>query len=126
MSLDAIIIEKIRQHGPVPFHDFMEMALYHPGYGYYSTAREKIGKDGDYYTSPCLSSLFGEMIARQLEEMWHWLDKPSFSVVEYGAGTGLLCRDILQHLRYNNELYTGLHYHIIERRGTIPEELSDK
>jgi len=115
MSLGGIIAEKIHKEGPISFHDFMEMSLYYPGYGYYSTTRDRIGKGGDFYTSPCVSSLFGEMIARQLEEMWCWLGRQPFSVVEYGAGTGLLCRDILQSLQKNKDLYAGLHYYIIEK-----------
>ncbi|MDO6430541.1 SAM-dependent methyltransferase [Flavitalea sp. BT771] len=121
MSLAGIIAEKIGKVGPISFHDFMELSLYHPEYGYYSTTRDKIGKGGDFYTSPCVSSLFGEMIARQLEEMWCWLGKPPFSVVEYGVGTGLLCRDILQSLQRNQELYAGLHYHIIEKSAAMRE-----
>jgi len=121
MSLAGIIAEKIHREGPISFHDFMEMSLYYPEYGYYSTARDKIGKSGDFYTSPCVSSLFGEMVARQLEEMWCWLGRQPFSVVEYGAGTGLLCRDILQSLQRNKELYAGLHYYIIERSPVMRE-----
>src|SRR5258707_270279 len=79
MSLPEIIVKRIQKEGPISFHDFMEMSLYYPGYGYYSTARDKVGKSGDFYTSPCVSSLFGEMIARQLEEMWFWLGKQPFS-----------------------------------------------
>jgi SAM-dependent MidA family methyltransferase len=59
------------------------------------------------------------MIARQLEEMWFWLGKQPFSVVEYGAGTGRLCRDILQSLRKNKELYIDVQYHIIEKSGAM-------
>src|SRR5882757_2816821 len=122
MPLVGIIIEKIQKEGPISFHDFMEMSLYYPEYGYYSTSRDKIGKGGDFFTSPCVSSLFGEMIARQLEEMWHWLGKQPFSVVEYGAGTGLLCQDILKSLKKNKELYKDLHYHIIERSEAMREK----
>jgi SAM-dependent MidA family methyltransferase len=40
------------------------------------------------------------MIGRQLEEMWELLGKPSvFHAVEFGAGTGLLCLDIMNYLR---------------------------
>jgi SAM-dependent MidA family methyltransferase len=95
----------------------MEMSLYHPDHGYYSTSGARVGEEGDFYTSPCVSSLFGEMIARQLEEMWHWLGKQPFSIVEYGAGAGLLCRDILRVLQKNSELYAGVQYHIIEKAG---------
>lgn len=115
-------MERIGKEGPISFHDFMEMSLYYPEYGYYSTAREKIGKDGDFYTSPCVSSLFGEMIARQLEEMWFWLGKQPFSVVEYGAGTGILGRDILRSLKRNKEMYVDLHYCIIEKSASMREQ----
>jgi SAM-dependent MidA family methyltransferase len=100
----------------------MEMALYYPGYGYYTSPGEKIGKEGDYYTSPFLTSLFGAMIVKQLEEMWLLLGQGDFTVVEYGAGTGILCRDILKGLINNTELYDNLHYCIIERSDVMQEK----
>ena len=117
MPISEIIIERIRQEGPISFRDFMEMALYYPGQGYYTSAGEKTGKTGDFYTSPYLSSLFGEMIAGQMEEMWQLLDRQPFTIVEQGAGAGLLCRDILRRLQVNKELYDQLNYIIIERRS---------
>lgn len=120
-SLAGIIKQRIREQGPISFHDFMEMSLYYPGLGYYTSGSEKIGKNGDYYTSPWLSTVFGEMLARQLEEMWHILDKKDFTIVEYGGGNGTLCRQILHRLKQNNELYDKLHYCIIEKRGRIAE-----
>ena len=53
-ALRNIIIEKIKQEGPLSFHDFMEMALYYPGLGYYTSGAETIGVNGDFYTSPGL------------------------------------------------------------------------
>lgn len=121
MSLTEIIVQKIRQHGPVPFRDFMEMCLYHPDLGYYTSARDKIGKNGDFYTSVWLTPVFGEMVARQLEEMWTLLGKEDFTIVEYGGGNGSLCRDILRQLQHNPKLYDKLHYVIIEKKDRIPE-----
>lgn len=115
MSIAEIIIQKIQKEGPISFRDFMELALYHPQAGYYTSGREKIGKSGDFYTSPSLGPLFGKMIARQLEEMWRLLDKKPFTILEYGAGTGDLCRDILEQLQENKEMYDQLHYCIIEK-----------
>jgi SAM-dependent MidA family methyltransferase len=115
ISLPAIIIDKIQKDGVISFRDFMEMALYFPGYGYYTSDRQKIGKSGDFYTSPYLTGLFGEMIGGQLEEMWQILGRKPFTIVEYGAGTGLLCRDILTRLKKNEELYDKLQYVIIEK-----------
>jgi len=113
--LSDIIIQKIKQEGPLSFHDFMEMALYHPGSGYYTSPPEKIGINGDFYTSVNLTAAFGAMLGRQLEQMWEILGKGSFTIVEYGAGTGQLCHDILDYCRDNKELYDRLHYYILEK-----------
>jgi SAM-dependent MidA family methyltransferase len=115
MPLQDIIINTIRRTGPLSFHDFMEMALYYPGEGYYAAPHECIGEAGDFYTSPYLSHLFGEIIACQLEEMWQALDRRPFTIVECGAGAGLLCRDILSCLRNNGELFDHLQYVIVEK-----------
>ena len=115
MSLSEIIIRKIKTDGPISFHDFMEMALYYPELGYYNVVAEKIGRSGDFYTSPCLTPVFGALIAKQLEEMWQVLSEQPFTIVEYGAGTGTLCHDILHALSSNNKLYEQLSYCIIEK-----------
>jgi SAM-dependent MidA family methyltransferase len=132
MLLSEIIIKKIHDNGPISFRDFMDMALYYPHLGYYTSTEEKIGKSGDYYTTPYYTSIFGEMIGKQLEEMWQLLDKEPFIIVEYGAGTGVLCRDILNYLKNNKDLYHDLTYCIIEKsevmrekeRAILPEKVS--
>jgi len=93
----------------------MEMALYHPHLGYYTSANDKIGKDGDFYTSPYMTDVFGHVIAKQLEEMWQLTGKSDFTIVEYGAGMGSLCIDILGQLKNNKAFYKKLKYCIIER-----------
>ena len=115
MPVQDLIIDTIRARGPLSFHDFMEMALYHPGQGYYAAPRDAIGESGDFYTSPYLSELFGETVAGQLEEMWKILHRQPFTIVECGAGAGLLCRDILHRLRTNPELFDHLQYVIVEK-----------
>jgi SAM-dependent MidA family methyltransferase len=122
MSLTEIIIQRIRSEGLISFRDFMEMALYYPDQGYYTSPREKIGTKGDYYTSPFLTGLFGHLIAKQLEEMWLATGRKEFTVVEYGAGTGALCNDILNALKNNLELYDNLRYCIIERSEVMREK----
>jgi SAM-dependent MidA family methyltransferase len=116
--LTEIIIDKIKTNGPVSFHDFMEMALYHPEHGYYTTLK-KIGTEGDFYTSSDVTPVFGETIGRQLEEMWDYLGRQPFTIVEYGAGTGTLCIDILSYLKTNEELYSRLSYFIIEKSSSL-------
>ncbi|MFE3848551.1 class I SAM-dependent methyltransferase [Flavobacterium sp. LB3P45] len=121
MLLSEIIIERIKKEGPLSFRNFMEMALYYPELGYYNSSQNKIGKDGDFYTSANLTTAFGAMIGRQIEEMWRNLEKKPFEIVEYGAGTGLLCHDILDYLKNNISLYDSLTYCIIEKSSSMRE-----
>ena len=55
----------------MPFARFMELALYHPGGGYYERGRGNVGRGGDFYTSVSTGPLFGELLAFQLGE---WLE----------------------------------------------------
>ncbi len=121
MLLSEIIAEKISQSGPISFRDFMDMALYYPEMGYYTSQTTKIGRDGDYYTSPVLSSVFGELIAKQIEEMWRLSGGGEFNILEYGAGAGTLCINIIKSL-YESELYNNLHYYIIDKSPCMQEK----
>ena len=122
ISLSEIIKNKIHEKGPISFHDFMEMALYYPGLGYYTSSPDKIGKQGDYYTSPYYSNVFGNVIAKQLEEMWLFTGKNEFTIVEYGAGMGSLCIDILKELQFNEEFFGSLRYCIIEKSDAMRQK----
>lgn len=119
--LKDIIIEKIKHNGPISFHDFMEFCLYYPDLGYYTSPKNKLGKNGDYYTSAYVTPVFGAMIATQLQEMWEILDRKKFTIIEYGAGTGLLAHDILQCLKNNPDFYEVLEYCIIEKSPAMRE-----
>ncbi len=119
MLLSETIMDRIKKEGPISFRDFMEMALYYPELGYYNSMQNKIGTNGDFYTSANVSDGFGIMIGRQIEEMWQILDKKPFKIVEYGAGTGLLCHDILDYLKNNPSLYENLSYCIIEKSASM-------
>jgi SAM-dependent MidA family methyltransferase len=121
MELCEVIKERIAAHGPVSFHDFMETALYYPELGYYTATSNQIGQSGDFYTSSNLGPVFGAMVAKQLEEMWHLTGEGRFTVVEYGAGTGALCHDILHYLKNNQRLYDQLDYLIIEKSPAMRE-----
>ena len=92
----------------------MEMALYEPELGYYTSQKTRIGKSGDFYTSSHLHPAFGIMIGKQIEEMWEIMNRPSiFQIVEMGSGAGYLCKDILDYLK-NRELFNSLNYTIVE------------
>ena len=120
------IIDLINRRGKITFADFMELALYHPQHGYYSSDKEKIGKRGDYYTSSDVHPVFGELIARQLEEMWRLMGSGSFTIVEIGAGKGWLCYDILNCVRDEYpEFFEKIDYKIVEISRNLIERQSN-
>jgi SAM-dependent MidA family methyltransferase len=109
----------------ITFAQFMDLALYHPEYGYYSSDALKIGfKGGDFFTSPNLCADFGELLAEQFFQMWEILGKPvPFSLVEMGAGQGLLALHILKyHQQHYPDLFTALEYIIVEKSPTLRQE----
>ncbi|MBI4849966.1 MAG: SAM-dependent methyltransferase [Nitrospirae bacterium] len=126
--LEEKIIERIRKAGPVTFEAFMDMALYYPELGYYSSNKTAIGRAGDFYTSPHLHPIFGAMIAKQFMEMWTVMERPPvFHVVEIGAGAGYLCKDILDYLQRSssddkNDFLKALRYVIVEPYAHFEEK----
>src|SRR5206468_1419434 len=85
---------RIRAEGPITFHDYMDAALYDERDGFYS--RSPIGEEGDFVTSPHVSPAFGVLLAGQVEQFWHLLERPDpFHVIEAGAGDGTLAGQIL-------------------------------
>ncbi|KPK43361.1 MAG: hypothetical protein AMK74_07025 [Nitrospira bacterium SM23_35] len=117
--LEKKIIDKIKTEGPISFETFMHMALYEPGLGYYASEHIEIGKAGDFYTSQHVHPVFGAMIARQIEEMWELLGRPSdFSAIEPGAGAGLMCLDILHYLQ-NRDFFPSFTYLIVETNPSV-------
>jgi SAM-dependent MidA family methyltransferase len=88
--------EAIRDHGPITFAEFMEVALYSPG-GFYD--QPPIGERGHFVTSPHVHPVFGELLAGGIRQMWETLDRPDpLSIVEVGAGDGTLAAQLLGQL----------------------------
>ena len=124
MNADGEIRRRIAERGAITFAEFMEVALYHPGGGYY-TSGERVGASGDYYTSPSVHPAFGALVSVQLFQMWQLLGQPSpFTVVEAGAGNGLLCRDILNATAGRPAPFRrALRYVCIDRRTSAAHEI---
>ena len=102
MSILQTLHACLAQHHEIPFVEFMQMALYTPGEGYYSSGLQKLGKHGDFVTAPELTPLFGHSLANQCRQIMHELQEPI--IFEFGAGTGALCVDILHHLEQVDSL----------------------
>ncbi|MES2978593.1 MAG: SAM-dependent methyltransferase [Pseudomonadota bacterium] len=86
--------------GWIGFDRLMELALYAPGWGYYTGESRKFGfmpaSGSDFVTAPEMSGHFGRALARQVaqalaetgvDELW-----------EFGAGSGALAEQLLQAL----------------------------
>lgn len=119
-DLIAAIASEIAASGAIPFVRFMELALYHPQYGYYmrppQPGSERIGWSGDFYTSSDVHPILGQALARQAEQLDALLGHPApFTVIEMGAGKGLLARDFLQALDQSADLASRLRYVLVER-----------
>jgi len=130
-QLVADIIQEIHSSGPIPFARFMELALYHPLFGYYmrfadkfdaeqpdtGLGEDRIGWSGDYYTSCDVSPILAECLAKQIVQMDELLGQPDpFTMIEMGAGKGVLARDVLTACgRMSGSLSRRLRYVLIER-----------
>ena len=96
------------ENGPIPFRRFMELALYHPGGGYYCRESPRIGPDGDFYTSPHQSPWLGRMIAPLLDKIRRRMgEAPSLNIWEFGPGEGWLAFDILESIRSPQAAFEG-------------------
>ncbi len=94
--LSTLIAEEIKAAGGwISFARYMELALHAPGLGYYSAGARKLGADGDFVTAPELGTLFGRTLARQAAQI---LRAGISDIIEIGAGSGALARDLLAEL----------------------------
>jgi len=97
--LARILIERIRETGPITVADYMTECLLHPVHGYYTT-REPFGAAGDFTTAPEISQMFGELVGLAVAQAW--LDRGSpapFVLAELGPGRGTLMADLLRASR---------------------------
>lgn len=81
--------------GFLSFYDYMQQVLYSPGLGYYNNGSYVFGPEGDFITAPEFSPLFGATLAEWLTPI---LQQGCNQILEFGAGSGRLAADIIQHL----------------------------
>ncbi len=82
--------------GWIDFAEYMDLALYAPGLGYYSAGAQKFGDAGDFVTAPEISPLFSACIARCCAE---FMASPGALILELGAGTGAMAAAMLETLQ---------------------------
>lgn len=95
----------VENGGSISFEQYMQMALYEPGLGYYSAGSNKFGEAGDFVTAPEISPLFSRCIAKQCQQVLSEIlsaGESSVCIFELGPGTGIMAIDILQELERND------------------------
>jgi NADH dehydrogenase [ubiquinone] 1 alpha subcomplex assembly factor 7 len=117
--LARLIIDRIRQTGPMGLNEYMADCLLHPEHGYY-TSKTPFGAQGDFITSPEISQMFGELLGLCLAQAW--LDQgaaPSFTLAELGPGRGTLMADILRATRQVAGFHQAAQIHLIEASAQL-------
>ena len=116
------LVARIKREGPLSFANFMEAALYDPDFGYYMRPGPRIGREGDYYTSLDVHPIFAELLGRQIAQAADSIvplqgeGDGDFTIVEMGAGKGLMARHMLNAYRRNNPAFLSrVRYVLIER-----------
>lgn len=98
----------------ISYHDYMEAVLYTPILGYYMREKEKIGINGDFYTSSNIGDVFGRTLARWFVFLIKESGLPP-NIVEIGAGNGKLAYDILGYIKEEEPvLWEGFTYILVD------------
>lgn len=112
--LQELLSQRIREHGPMPFAAYMQLALYHPVHGYYASGATRTGWRGDFVTSPELDPAFGTLWTRAFEMMWRDAGEPdAFEVVELGGGEAGFAAGVLDAA--SGPFAEALSYRLVER-----------
>lgn len=121
-DLTDLINQKIQQQGgQINFAEYMQMALYQPGLGYYQNCLYTLGEQGDFVTAPEISPLFAAGLCQALCS----LDKQlTTSLLEIGAGSGQLACDLLTQLAEADRLPEN--YTILEPSKTLQMQQRQK
>ena len=105
------IQEIISQNGGmISFAHFMQLALYHPEWGYYCSPEFDLGKAGDFTTAPEITPLFAKCFATPVSHLFSQIK--TSHILEIGAGTGRFASVLLPELEKLESPCT--HYFIYE------------
>jgi NADH dehydrogenase [ubiquinone] 1 alpha subcomplex assembly factor 7 len=103
----------------VPIDKFISNALYDKNFGYYSK-KIPFGKNGDFITSPGITSLFSESIALWVISLWMSIGKPkTFNVVELGPGNGQMCKTLLFTFKKFPIFFNSVNIFLYEKSKTL-------
>lgn len=132
-SFTQHLAQKIQQHGPMPFSEYMELCLYHPEWGYYSGRSAIFGEQGDFVTAPEVSDLFAIGLAKHIAAVVAearsnanagGVFAAGVEIIEIGAGSGRLAQDLLAALKAEDCALSS--YRILERSKTLQQRQNER
>lgn len=88
------VLRNMLHYGDLSFRDFMELALYHPEFGYYARPENPVGKGADYVTAPLLSPVFSFALSNLVRDFVSRSEGAVCSIVDIGCGDGGLIESI--------------------------------
>ena len=113
------VLRNLFSNGDLSFHDFMEVALYHPETGYYARGENPVGRGADYVTAPVLSPVFPFALGNLVREFVRRNEGALCSIVDIGCGDGALIRE-LAGLSMENTRFFGVD-RSLSRSGGVPD-----
>ena len=120
-AIQSILLDKIRQVGPLRVSDFMQTIMAHPKHGYYRR-QNPIGAAGDFTTAAEISGLFGEMCGIYLAHMYAVAGRPRHAqILELGPGLGSLMADVLHAWKHTMPAMTDLPVNLVETSPHLRE-----
>jgi SAM-dependent MidA family methyltransferase len=121
-ELKYIITEVIKANGFIEIDKFINLCLYQEDFGYYKT-KNPFGLEGDFVTSPQMTSLFGEMIALFFASSYkRFTSEPKCTLIELGGGNGFFMRDCLNLLKLIPSFYKNLSVVMVETSELLIKE----
>lgn len=108
--IEAILNHMEQAGGVISFQEYMQHCLYAPGLGYYTAGATKFGEAGDFVTAPELTPLFGQVLGNYAAACFK--DGTNRHILEFGAGSGKMCVDIIDRLGQLNQHWDA--YFILE------------
>lgn len=109
-ALEQLLVERIRDSGPISYEVFTREALYHPLYGYYCQKRARVGKASgtDFYTAGHFSPVLSALVTKAVETLSTNIPLESLHLVEIGAEPeGGIMRHAAHHFASSHTIRVG-------------------
>lgn len=112
----------------VSFARYMELAMYHPLAGYYTSDRRRVGRDdkADFYTATSFNPVFGDLVVAAAVKLLGSVNPADYTFVEIGAETyGGVLRDIKHPFASYQPISLGNPFVIPPKSVVFSNELFD-